>query len=561
LSRLSGCFKQFERHSRKDAQRTVNLDFEARVPIPFSVFPSSYRSDAVSETTQTRVEGEVNFDRTSRVGREDTRIAASTALPDSRIYGKEEVDVRARSDDRRQPRRFEDQQTTVYEERVSNRHPEVQLTRERYQEPIGSTDRFDRTQRFDHTDRSDRTQRFDHKERFDRTERFDRNERFDRIEDRRPTYDKALESQLDITEREYRRRVDPTYEVDVTYDRRYQPQTEAYRADSYDLRDVDIEASRPRYSKPHTEAYRADSYRADSYDIREVDVDASRSRYPQPRTETYRADSYDLREVDINTPRPHYSAATEVSAPRPIELTVSQSAPVEPPTTTEVRVKESIREEVPPRKMGYYDDDGQYHSFRRGVERAADRILHPFHHHHEGKEEAIEGPARYREGVREEIRVVQPRGGHPPDTVPIPCHFIRIGDLLILQGRPCQVIRISVSPQTGQHRYLGVDLFTRQLHEESSFVSNPSPSVVVQTMLGPVYKTYRVLDIRDDASIVAMTETGDVKQGLSVVSQGHLFQRIREAFSDGRGSVRALVINDGGRELVVDYKVIHGSRL
>jgi len=214
--------------------------------------------------------------------------------------------------------------------------------------------------------------------------------------------------------------------------------------------------------------------------------------------------------------------------------------------------------------MGYYDDDGQYHSFRRGVERAADRILHPFqHHHHEGKEDlvAADGPARYREGVREEIRVVEPRGGHPPDTVPIPCHFIRIGDLLILQGRPCQVIRISVSPQTGQHRYLGVDMFTRQLHEESSFVSNPSPSVVVQTMLGPVYKTYRVLDIRDDARIVAMTETGDVKQGLPVVSQGHLFQRIREAFSDGRGSVRALVINDGGRELVVDYKVIHGSRL
>jgi hypothetical protein len=25
--------------------------------------------------------------------------------------------------------------------------------------------------------------------------------------------------------------------------------------------------------------------------------------------------------------------------------------------------------------------------------------------------------------------------------------------------------------------------------------------------------------------------------------------------------VRALVINDGGRELVVDYKVIHASRL
>jgi hypothetical protein len=123
------------------------------------------------------------------------------------------------------------------------------------------------------------------------------------------------------------------------------------------------------------------------------------------------------------------------------------------------------------------------------------------------------------------------------------------------------VIRISMSSQTGQYRYLGVDLFTRQLHEESSFVSNPAPSVVVQTMQGPVFKQYRVLDIREDGLIVAMTETGDVKQGLSVIDQDGLFRRIERAFSDGRGSVRALVINDGGRELIVDMKIIHGSRL
>ncbi|OOF89947.1 hypothetical protein ASPCADRAFT_212362 [Aspergillus carbonarius ITEM 5010] len=219
--------------------------------------------------------------------------------------------------------------------------------------------------------------------------------------------------------------------------------------------------------------------------------------------------------------------------------------------------------------MGYYDDDGNYHSFRRGVERAADRIMHPFHHQNgqQSRQELVVadegGPVRFREGVREDVRIVEPRAGGSSTTesVPIPCHFIRIGDILILQGRPCQVIRISVSPQTGQHRYLGVDLFTRELQEESSFVSNPSPSVVVQTMLGPVYKTYRILDLRDDGSLVAMTETGDVKQGLPVVTQGHLFRRIREAFEDGRGSVRALVINDGGRELVVDYKVVHASRL
>ena len=176
--------------------------------------------------------------------------------------------------------------------------------------------------------------------------------------------------------------------------------------------------------------------------------------------------------------------------------------------------------------------------------------------------------------------------GYPvPNTVTIPCHHIRLGDILMLQGRPCQVIKISTSTATGQHRYLGVDLFTKQLHEESSFVSNPAPSVVVQTMLGPVFKQYRVLDMEGGCSkfppspstdlrwcvdqwkltnvftVVAMTETGDVKQSLPVIDQSNLWARLKSAFETGRGSVRVLVLNDCGRELAVDMKVIHGSRL
>ncbi|KAK4914273.1 hypothetical protein LTR49_017516 [Elasticomyces elasticus] len=230
--------------------------------------------------------------------------------------------------------------------------------------------------------------------------------------------------------------------------------------------------------------------------------------------------------------------------------------------------------------MGYYDEDGQYHSFRHGLHRAADRVLYgkqhdsgshheSSHHHHEHRPERVEeevvvqdrevtmGAPRYDSSERS--RDYRPRG--PPNTITIPCHHIRIGDLLILQGRPCQVIRITTSAQTGQHRYLGVDLFTKQLHEESSFVSNPSPSVVVQNMLGPVFKQYRVLDIRDDGRVVAMTETGDVKQGLSVLDQSNLLSRLGDSFANGRGSVRVLVISDEGRELAVDYKIVHGSRL
>jgi hypothetical protein len=187
-------------------------------------------------------------------------------------------------------------------------------------------------------------------------------------------------------------------------------------------------------------------------------------------------------------------------------------------------------------------------------------VVHPGGHHHHHDHDRVEITE-----VRETRAPRRPAASpvddsYVPNTVTIPCHHIRMGDFVMLQGRPCQVIRISTSAATGQYRYLGVDLFTKQLHEESSFISNPAPSVVVQTMLGPVFKQYRVLDM-SDGNIVAMTETGDVKQSLPVIDQSNLWSRLSSAFESGRGSVRVLVLNDHGRELAVDMKVVHGSRL
>jgi hypothetical protein len=148
-----------------------------------------------------------------------------------------------------------------------------------------------------------------------------------------------------------------------------------------------------------------------------------------------------------------------------------------------------------------------------------------------------------------------------PNTITVPCHHIRISDLLILQGRPCQVIRITTSAQTGQHRYLGVDLFTKQLHEESSFITNPAPSVELQCMQTPVFKQYRLLDLTREGYVVAMTEAGDIKNSIAVADQGELLSRMRSAFDGGRGSIRVLVLTDEGRELIVDFKTVCGSRL
>ncbi|RYC55422.1 hypothetical protein CHU98_g10785 [Xylaria longipes] len=145
---------------------------------------------------------------------------------------------------------------------------------------------------------------------------------------------------------------------------------------------------------------------------------------------------------------------------------------------------------------------------------------------------------------------------HSQPLVTIPCQHIRMGDILMLQGRPCQVIRISTSAITGQHKYLGVDLFNRQLYEEAAFVSHPAPDVIVQNMLGPVFKQYRVLDIQD-GTVTAMTESGDVKTGLPVLDQSELYSRLSSVFHSGRGSVRVLVLNYVGNEMIVDLKVVH----
>ncbi|KAI9777047.1 MAG: hypothetical protein M1839_009098 [Geoglossum umbratile] len=440
------------RHSRKDASNPVTLDFDARVPIPFSVFPSSYRSDAASSsTTQVRVEGEVTLpSHTSRVGREghESRYySTSTALPDRREssrYEDEEVTTRI-YEERDRPRRREEYTTTVHEEDRYRRRepevttsffPEVQYSRDSYREP---------------------EHRFSEK-----------------VE--------KVEFDVDFPHRHHHEREFPV------------------RRPAAEFGPSEPIVEQSSFSRPPPTV-----------------VDTFERRYSEPREDT-RVEI----EATVDAPTRH----TNVS------------------------------------NMGYYDDEGHHHSFRHGLHKAADRILHPRHHHHTSVHEDVYIDARGQDSGSFSTSTVSSRGPRRGvETVPIPCHHVRTGDILYLQGRPCQVIRITTSAQTGQHRYLGVDLFTKQLHEDTSVVSHPSPSVLLQTMPGPIFKQYRLLDIRDDGCIVAMTESGDVRQTLRVADQGSLWARLNDAFADGRGSVRVLVIRDGPDELAVDFKLVHGSRL
>ncbi|KAL2198552.1 hypothetical protein P885DRAFT_76159 [Corynascus similis CBS 632.67] len=424
------------------APKAANLDFEARVPVPFSVFPSSYRE---SETaTQTHSHEEVEIKLPQLAGREGqhSSFQAQAHLPPSGEgrFREEEVRITRQEEQRRRPGIREE---FVYRE--EHHRPQSSYSESRIE--------------------------FDHKHR-------------------------PHNSVIDVAESEYRARVQPNYRKEAT------------------VVGTTVDGSRFGHSRKATSTY-ADEYTVDA-----------------PSHLPVFKESASVTGTTVDPPAPRSTYHEQVNI---VEETVDAHRYAPQPKS----------------KMGYYDEDGHYHSFRHGLHKLADRIAHP-----EGRDRVEVSEVR----ETRRPRASSSEGSYTPNTVTIPCHHIRLGDILILQGRPCQVIRISTSAATGQHRYLGVDLFTKQLHEESSFVSNPAPSVVVQTMLGPVFKQYRVLDMQD-GHIVAMTETGDVKQNLPVIDQSNLWGRLQKAFESGRGSVRVLVVTDHGNEMAVDMKVVHGSRL
>ncbi|KAE9975045.1 hypothetical protein BLS_002787 [Venturia inaequalis] len=517
------------------------------------------------ETKSTKVEGEIELEK-GREGHSETRYTtASSERKGKKVY---EEDVRI-SENRPQEYRREEHIHITAREKEPQRYLETKHEAEDKHQ-FESKGHFERKHQFE------REERFEQQPR-ERIERAERTERVEHVE--------TSQNQRERYQEPYSRYVDA--QIDV------QDKTLTTKERSYDREGRPVGGPAPAFEATLDATER--QFRQGTSPI--VVAENRYGKQQQTAQDYFKEGSHfggSTQDFPVQATEAHYTKHTShstVDAPR---------YPQE-----QIRVEKTTRTTIdPPRRdMGYYDDEGQYHSFRRGVQRVAERIAHPVHgpslirhhHHHKHPESTHTEEVVVKD---REIQISAPRHTHVTSshsvapaakhvaalphysnssvshthipeshkmsasaTITIPCHHIRIGDLLMLQGRPCQVIRITTSSQTGQHRYLGVDLFTKQLHEESSFISTPSPSVVVQNMMGPVFKQYRVLDIRDDGRVVAMTESGDVKQGLPVIDQSDLLGRLSESFDNGRGSVRVLVINDGGQELAVDYKVVHGSRL
>ncbi|KAJ0296918.1 hypothetical protein COL516b_011132 [Colletotrichum fioriniae] len=440
------------------APKAANLDFEARVPVPFSVFPSTYKeSETQTQTqtvTQTHEELEIKLPekKPNKPGREESQYSSFTTIAESKPQPPQQQKPPQQQQPlppRKEQHRYEEEVRIEEHYHRPGVHYESHNYREEYRPappaPAPAPSQYTTQQEFHDT-------RIHHHD--------------TRVEiDTR--HHEHLVNPIDKIERQYRQRFQPTYhKEEVT--------VETYPAPHH-------HHHHHSHSDHHSDHH---SHHQHSH-VDEYTVESERPR-PQQYKETIKVTEETIEPTHVSKPQ-HKSA-----------------------------------------KMGYYDEDVS-------------------------EVRAASAPRRQSSGSGSGAPLL-------PNTVTIPCHHIRLGDFLMLQGRPCQVIKISTSAATGQYRYLGVDLFTKQLHEESSFIANPAPSVVVQTMLGPVFKQYRVLDLAD-GHVTAMTETGDVKQGLPVIDQSNLWSRLNNAFESGRGSVRVLVLNDAGRELAVDVKVIHGSRL
>ncbi|KAF4964065.1 hypothetical protein FSARC_7966 [Fusarium sarcochroum] len=149
------------------------------------------------------------------------------------------------------------------------------------------------------------------------------------------------------------------------------------------------------------------------------------------------------------------------------------------------------------------------------------------------------------------------------DPYTIPCHHIRLGDYIILQDRPCQVIKIATNSVTGRYRYTGVDVLTKTIYEEDSVISFPEPGVVKNFMLGPIFKQYIVLGIENDHVRVTIVDD-DTEWVLPILTQSNLQSRLAKALESASGSVggsvRAIVLRHNGIELVVDMKVVRIDR-
>mmetsp|Transcript_26075 Transcript_26075/g.36541 ORF Transcript_26075/g.36541 Transcript_26075/m.36541 type:complete len:160 (+) Transcript_26075:115-594(+) len=138
-------------------------------------------------------------------------------------------------------------------------------------------------------------------------------------------------------------------------------------------------------------------------------------------------------------------------------------------------------------------------------------------------------------------------------TIPIEAGQLKKGGHMMIKGKPCKILSISVS-KTGKHghakcNFTAVDIFTGKKLEDMIPSTHGTTSPVVSK------SEWEIIDIDEDGSLTLMDEGGNQKTDLDLPTvPATLGDEIRDAWADGENSVMVSVQSAVGIQQIISYK-------
>eukprot|EP00584_Thalassiosira_punctigera_P001602 CAMPEP_0172535756 /NCGR_PEP_ID=MMETSP1067-20121228/7610_1 /TAXON_ID=265564 ORGANISM="Thalassiosira punctigera, Strain Tpunct2005C2" /NCGR_SAMPLE_ID=MMETSP1067 /ASSEMBLY_ACC=CAM_ASM_000444 /LENGTH=158 /DNA_ID=CAMNT_0013320701 /DNA_START=92 /DNA_END=568 /DNA_ORIENTATION=- len=138
-------------------------------------------------------------------------------------------------------------------------------------------------------------------------------------------------------------------------------------------------------------------------------------------------------------------------------------------------------------------------------------------------------------------------------TIPMEAGQIKKGGFIMIKGKPCKVLSISVS-KTGKHghakcNFQAVDIFTGKKLEDMVPSSHGTTVPVVNRT------EWEIIDIGEDGEVTLMDEGGNQKTDINLpsVPEG-MAQEIRDAWAEGENQVSCTVQAAVGIEQIISFK-------
>ena len=138
-------------------------------------------------------------------------------------------------------------------------------------------------------------------------------------------------------------------------------------------------------------------------------------------------------------------------------------------------------------------------------------------------------------------------------TIPMEAGQIKKGGYMMIKGRPCKVINISVS-KTGKHghakcNFTATDIFTgKKLEDMVPSTHGTTVPIVNKT-------EWEIIDIDEDDALTLMDEGGNQKVDVNLPTVPEGFgEEIRAAWNGGENTVMVTVQEAVGEEAVISFK-------